>query len=134
MRKSILLILACALALATAAAFAAVAAEEGYTYTLYLKNREVTTENVEIRVLVDGHASAYDRLRPGDVEAERTIELTLEPGKHRLLVEATKAGAVIERELVVDGAGSAEVELWFFPETEGWPHLEETVPPGEEGF
>jgi hypothetical protein len=64
------------------AAFAA-EAEEGYTYTLYLKNREVTTENVEIRVLVDGHASAYDRLRPGDVEAVRTIELTLEPGKHR---------------------------------------------------
>lgn len=104
-------------------------AEEGYSYTLFIKNKELTPERIDLRVNVDGHIAVFDQLRPGDVEDVYTIKLRLEPGKHRLLVEAIKGSVATQQEVVIDGAGSAEVDLWFFPQPETWPYFEEGVPP-----
>ncbi|UCH78611.1 MAG: hypothetical protein JSU81_01280 [Candidatus Coatesbacteria bacterium] len=128
MRGIIIGVGAAALALAGAAA---AGEEEGYTYTLYLKNREVTTENVDVRVFVDRAPAAWEQLRPGDVEEGCTVELALAPGTHRLLVEARQGFKKLEQELVVSEAGSADVEIWFMPIVETYPP-EFTEPPEEE--
>ena len=102
------------LAAALGIPFAAEAAEEeGYTYTLYVKNRELTTENVDVTVFVDRKPAAREQLRPGDVEDVCTVELELEPGSHRIVIQALKVTDHIEQEMAVAEEGSAEVLIWF---------------------
>ena len=110
-------------------ALAKAAEEEGYTYTLYVKNRDLTTENVDVSVFVDRKPAAREQLRPGDVEDVCTVELALEPGPHRILIQAFKGMDTLEQELVVSGEGSAEVDIWFEPVIESWP---EVIEPREE--
>ncbi len=109
---------------ALGAPFAAEAAEEkGYTYTLYVKNRDLTTENVDVSVFVDRKPAAREQLRPGDVEDVCTVELALEPGPHRILIQAFKGMDTLEQEMVVSAEGSADVDIWFEPVIETWPEV-----------
>ncbi len=102
------------LAAALGIPFAAEAAEEeGYTYTLYVKNRDLTAENVDVTVFVDRKPAAREQLRFGDVEEVRAIELELEPGSHRIVIQALKVTDHIEQEMAVAEEGSAEVLIWF---------------------
>ena len=118
------------LAAALGAPFAASAGEEeGYTYTLYVKNRDLTTENVDVSVFVDRRPAAREQLRFGDVEDVCTVVLALEPGTHRILIQAFKGMDKLEQELVVSAEGSADVDIWFEPVIETWPELIE--PPEE---
>lgn len=120
------------LAAALGVPFAAVAdEEEGYTYTLYVKNRELTTENVDVSVFVDRRPAAREQLRPGDVEDVCTIELALEPGPHHILIQASKGMDELEQELVVSAEGSADVDIWFEPVLEAWPRAKVIEPPAE---
>ena len=105
--------------------------EEGYTYTLYVKNRDLTTENVDVSVFVDRKPAAREQLRFGDVEDVCTVELALEPGSHRILVQAFKGMDKLEQELVVSGEGSADVDIWFEPVLEAWPRAKVIEPPDE---
>lgn len=109
---------------------AAAGEEEGYAYTLYVKNRELTTENVDVSVFVDRRPAAREQLRFGDVEDVCTVELALEPGTHRILIQAFKGMDKLEQELVVSAEGSADVDIWFEPVLETWPP--EAVKPPEE--
>ncbi|MEE8641044.1 MAG: hypothetical protein V3T41_11605 [bacterium] len=112
------------LALALGIPFAAAAAEEeGYTYTLYVKNRDLTTVNVDVSVFVDRKPAAREQLRPGDVEDVCTVELALEPGPHRILIQAFKGIRKLEQEMVVSAEGSADVDIWFEPVIESWPEV-----------
>ncbi len=117
-------------ALAVPFAAGAAAEEEGYTYTLNVKNRELTTENVDVSVFVDRKFATRETLRFGDVEDVRPIKLELAPGSHRIRIEALKGSKKIEQEMVVAEAGSADVEIWFEPVMETWPP-ETIVPPAE---
>ena len=126
MRGIVIVVLAAALG----APFAASAGEEeGYTYTLYVKNRDLTTVNVDVSVFVDRIPAAREQLRPGDVEDVCTVELALEPGPHRILIQAFKGRDTLEQEMVVSGEGSADVDIWFEPVIETWPEVIE--PPDE---
>lgn len=109
---------------------ASAAEEEGYTYTLYVKNRDLTTENVDVTVYVDRKFATRETLRFGDVEDVLTIELKLEPGSHRIRVEALKGTDKIEQEMGVAEEGSAEVLIWFDRALETVPH--EVFKPPEE--
>lgn len=124
-----ILIGAAVAALAAPLVAAEAAEEEGYTYTLYVKNRELTTENVDVNVFVDRAPAAREQLRPGDVEGHCAIELALEPGPHRILIQAYKGMDKLEQEMVVSEAGSADVDIWFEPVMESWPEL---IEPTEE--
>lgn len=120
MRGTMIVVVAAALG----APFAAEAAEEeGYTYTLYVKNRDLTTENVDVSVFVDRKPAAREQLRPGDVEDVCTVELALEPGPHRILIQAFKGMDTLEQEMVVSAEGSADVDIWFEPVLETWPEV-----------
>ena len=121
-----------AAALGAALALAA-AAEDGYTYTLVVKNRELTTENVDVSVFVDRAPAAREQLRPGDVEDVLKIALALEPGPHRILIQAVKGTDRLEQELVVSAEGSADVDIWFEPVIETWPPVQANEPPGDIG-
>ena len=102
------------LAAALGVPFAAAADEDdGYTYTLYVKNRDLTAENVDVTVFVDRRFVTREVLRFGDVEEVRTIELELEPGSHRIVIQALKVTDHIEQEMAVAEEGSAEVLIWF---------------------
>jgi archaellum component FlaG (FlaF/FlaG flagellin family) len=109
---------------------ASAAEEEGYTYTLYVKNRDLTAENVDVTVYVDRKFATRETLRFGDVEDVLTIELELEPGSHRIRVEALKGTDKIEQEMGVAEEGSAEVLIWFDRALETVPH--EAFKPPEE--
>lgn len=122
-----------AAALGAALALAAAAEEEGYTYTLVVKNRELTTENVDVSVFVDRAPAAREQLRPGDVEDVLKIALALEPGPHRILIQAVKGTDRLEQELVVSAEGSADVDIWFEPVIETWPPVQANEPPGDIG-
>jgi hypothetical protein len=112
-------------AAALGVSFAAAAAEEdGYTYTLYVKNRDLALENVDVSVFVDRKPAAREQLRFGDVEDVRTVELALEPGSHRILIQAFKGMRKLEQEMVVSEAGSADVVIWFEPRAETWPRAD----------
>lgn len=121
MRGITIVVLAAALAVPFALAEAA--EEEGYTYTLYVKNRDLTTVNVDVSVFVDRRPAAREQLRPGDVEDVCTVELALEPGPHRILIQAFKGIRKLEQEMVVSAEGSADVEIWFEPVIESWPEV-----------
>jgi len=112
------------------ATLAAAGEEEGYTYTLYVKNRDLTTENVDVTVFVDRKFATRETLRFGDVEDVLTIELKLDPGSHRIRVEALKGTDKIEQEMGVAEEGSAEVLIWFDRALETVPH--EAFKPPEE--
>jgi hypothetical protein len=127
MRGITLVVLAAALGASVALAEAG--EEEGYTYTLYVKNRDLTAENVDVNVFVDRKPAAREQLRPGDVEDVCTVELALDPGPHRILIQAFKGMDKLEQELVVSAEGSADVDIWFEPVLETWPELIE--PPEE---
>jgi len=103
----------------TVAAFAG--EEDGYTYTLYVKNRDATTENVDVSVFVDRKFATQEQLRFGDVEEVRAIELDLEPGSHRIRIEARKGTEKIEQEMGVSEEGSADVLIWFDEPAETLP-------------
>jgi hypothetical protein len=124
-----IVIAALAAAIGASAAFAETAEEEGYTYTLYVKNRDLTTENVDVSIFVDRKPAAREQLRPGDVEDVCTIKLELEPGSHRVVIQAFKGMDTLEQELVVAEAGSADVDIWFEPVAEAWPPADVTEPP-----
>jgi hypothetical protein len=117
-------------ALGASVALAEAAEEEGYAYTLYVKNRELTTENVDVSVFVDRRPAAREQLRFGDVEDVCTVELALEPGTHRILIQAFKGMDKLEQELVVSAEGSADVDIWFEPVIETLPP--EALKPPEE--
>jgi archaellum component FlaG (FlaF/FlaG flagellin family) len=103
--------------------FAAGAAEdEAYTYTLYVKNGDPTTENVDLTVFVDREYATREALRFSDVDEVRVIELELEPGPHRIVIQALKVTDAIEEEMDVAEEGSAEVLVSF-------DRTVETVPP-----
>jgi hypothetical protein len=95
--------------------------QEGYTYTLLVSSREPTLETIDVNVFVDRAPAAREQLRFGDVEDVLTVELALEPGSHRIVVEAVKGMERLEQELVVAEAGSAEVEIWFEPLSRAGP-------------
>ena len=109
---------------------AAAGEEEGYTYTLYVKNRDLTTENVDVSVFVDRKFATREQLRFGDVEDVRTIKLELEPGSHRILIQALRGTEKIEQEMGVAEEGSADVDIWFDRGMETLPP--EAVKPPEE--
>jgi archaellum component FlaG (FlaF/FlaG flagellin family) len=109
---------------------ASAAEDEGYTYTLYVKNRDLTTENVDVSVYVDHKFATRETLRFGDVEEVRAIELDLEPGSHRIRVEALQGTDKIEQEMGVAGEGSADVLIWFDRAVETLPA--EVLKPPEE--
>ena len=125
MRGIMIVVLVAALGIPLALAKAA--EEEGYTYTLYVKNRDLTTVNVDVSVFVDRRPAAREQLRPGDVEDVCTVELALEPGPHRILIQAFKGMDTLEQELVVSAEGSADVEIWFEPVIETWPEVIEPL-------
>lgn len=124
-----IMIVVLAAALGAPFALAEAAEEEGYTYTLYVKNRDLTTENVDVSVFVDRRPAAREQLRPGDVEDVCTVELALEPGPHRILIQAFKGMDTLEQVMVVSAEGSADVDIWFEPVIETWP---EVIEPPEE--
>jgi hypothetical protein len=126
-----IMIVALAAALGVSVALAAAAEDEVYTYTLYVKNRDLTTENVDVTVFVDRAPAAREQLRPGDVEDVCTVELALEPGPHRIVVRASKGIQKLEQEMVVAEAGSADVDIWFEPALETWPPVDPFQPPPE---
>jgi archaellum component FlaG (FlaF/FlaG flagellin family) len=126
--RGIMIAVAAALLGVTLAAGAA--EDEGYTYTLYLKNRDQTTENVDVSVYVDRKFATRETLRFGDVEDVRAVELKLEPGSHRIRVEALKGTEKIEQEMGVAGEGSADVVIWFDRAAETLP-AEAFKPPEE---
>ncbi len=126
-----IVIVALAAALGASFAFAEAAEEEGYTYTLYVKNRELTTENVDVSVFVDRAFATREQLRPGDVEDICTIKLELGPGPHRVVILALKGADTLEQEMVVAEEGSADVDIWFEPVAEAWPPADVTEPPEE---
>jgi archaellum component FlaG (FlaF/FlaG flagellin family) len=116
-----IMIVALVAGLGASFALAEAGEDEGYTYTLNVKNRELTTENVDVTVFVDRNFATRETLRFGDVEDIRPIKLKLEPGPHRIRIEALKGTKKIEQEMVVSEAGSADVEIWFEPVMETWP-------------
>lgn len=118
-----IMIVVLAAALGAPFALAEAGEEEGYTYTLYVKNRDLTTVNVDVSVFVDRRPAAREQLRPGDVEDVCTVELALEPGPHRILIQAFKGMDTLEQEMVVSAEGSADVDIWFEPVIESWPEL-----------
>lgn len=126
-----IVIVALAAALGAPFALAAADEEEGYAYTLYVKNRELTTENVDVNVFVDRKPAAREQLRPGDVEDVCTVELALEPGPHRILIQAFKGTDTLVQEMVVSAEGSADVDIWFEPVIETWRPADVTEPPKE---
>jgi archaellum component FlaG (FlaF/FlaG flagellin family) len=123
-----IIIMAMAAALGASFAPAEAGEDEGYTYTLNVKNRELTTENVDVSIFVDRTFATRETLRFGDVEDVRPIKLALEPGPHRIRIEALKGTRKIEQEMVVAEAGTADVDIWFEPVMESWPP-EAVVPP-----
>lgn len=123
-----IMMLAMAAALGASFALGEAGEKEGYTYTLNVKNRELTTENVDVSIFVDHKFATRETLRFGDVEDVRPIKLELEPGPHRILIQALKGSKKIEQEMVVAEAGSADVDIWFEPVMESWPP-EAVVPP-----
>lgn len=126
--RGIMITVAAALVGVTLAASAA--EDEGYTYTLYVKNRDLTAENVDVSVFVDRKFATREVLRFGDVDDALTIKLELEPGSHRIRIEALKGTEKIEQEMGVAEEGSADVVIWFDRAAETLP-AEALNPPAE---